>query len=431
MGDATGAVTFLQDFGMDFAVRCVLSGVRNRMAEVGEVLALVERVTDGDAESWVQQWHALADRCDAIGDASAAAGQSASAWPAYLRAANYRFCGSYYLPATAAGAADPRVTTAAWRAHRASFDRAVDHLPVTVERLTIPYDAAALPGYRFLAVAPQGGPVEVRPTVVVVNGIGTPMSDVFMTGVADALDRGYHAVCFDGPGQGAALIEQGLHLRPDWEHVLGPVLDHVAGLAGSDPDAIALMGISHGGWFAARALAMAAATPTNLTRPAAFVADPGIVRLIDGVLPQFDDDLVAQFHERDQQGFDAALEAQVAASDASNDLLVTARTLGEPFGTTSVYDALRRLEAFDLGALLADISAPTLVCDPESAGGWPGQSAEFAAALTPTLGDQVTRMGFTAAEGAGLDCEILAPELRNQRVFDWLAGFLPPPADGR
>src|SRR6185295_9943419 len=177
---------------------------------------------------------------------------------AYLRAANYRFCGSYYLPATAAAASDPTVAPAAWRAHRASFDRAVDHLPGPVERLAIPYDGSLLPGYRFLA-----HPEEIRPTVVVVNGIGTPMSDVFMTGVADALDRGYHAVAFDGPGQGAALIELGLHLRPEWEHVMGPVLDHVAGLPGSDAGAVAVMGISHGGWLVARALALAAVTPTN------------------------------------------------------------------------------------------------------------------------------------------------------------------------
>src|SRR4051812_24411868 len=142
MRGAGEPVTFFEDFGFDFAVRCVLSGVRNRMAEVGEVLALVARVTDGDAESWVREWHGLADRCDAIGDEAAAAGHPVSAWPAYLRAANYRFCGSYSLPATAAGAADPALVTAAWRAHRASFDRAVDQLPWRTERLAVPYEGA-------------------------------------------------------------------------------------------------------------------------------------------------------------------------------------------------------------------------------------------------------------------------------------------------
>jgi len=414
-------VGFFEDFGFDFAVRCVLSGVRNRMAEVGEVLALCERVVDGDAESWVHEWHLLADRADAIGDAASTAGQPGSAWPAYLRAANYRFCGSYYLAATAAGASDPSVAVTAWRAHRHSFDRAVDHLPSGVERLSIATDGGRLPGYRFTAPGSGSGSgsADLRPTVVIVNGIGTPMSDVFMTGVADALDRGYHAVAFDGPGQGAALVEQGLHLRPDWEHVLGPVLDHVATLPGTHPAHIAVMGISHGGWFAARSLAMAQATSTSLTRPAAFVADPGIVRLIDGVLPQFPDDLVARFHQHDRSGFDDGLAARVSAPDATNDLLVTARTIGEPFGTTSAYDALRQLAAFDLTGLASDVACPTLVCDPDAAGGWPGQSAELVRQVRGA-----TRVAFTTAEGAGLDCEILAPELRNQRVYDWLGPLL-------
>ena len=34
--------------------------------------------------------------------------------------------------------------------------------------------------------------------------------------------------------------------------------------------------------------------------------------------------------------------------------------------------------------------------------------------------DTATLVPFTSEEGAGLDCEIGAPRLRNQRVFDWL-----------
>ena len=82
---------------------------------------------------------------------------------------------------------------------------------------------------------------------------------------------------------------------------------------------------------------------------------------------------------------------------------------------------------------MGDITVPTLVCDPAAAGGWPGQSAELATGLPPAgpgaRPDSVTRVVFTEAEGAGLDCEILAPELRNQRVYDWLAGFVGSRAD--
>ena len=35
---------------------------------------------------------------------------------------------------------------------------------------------------------------------------------------------------------------------------------------------------------------------------------------------------------------------------------------------------------------------------------------------------------FAAADGAGLDCEIMAPQVRNQRVFDWIDAALDMPA---
>lgn len=54
---------------------------------------------------------------------------------------------------------------------------------------------------------------------------GTVEELYFMTGAA-ALPRGYNVLAFNGPGQGAALIEQGLAVRPDWENVVTPVVDY-------------------------------------------------------------------------------------------------------------------------------------------------------------------------------------------------------------
>lgn len=41
-------------------------------------------------------------------------------------------------------------------------------------------------------------------------------------------------------------------------------------------------------------------------------------------------------------------------------------------------------------------------------------------ALAGLLGERATLVPFTTTEGAGLDCEIGAPQLRNQQVSDWL-----------
>ena len=61
-----------------------------------------------------------------------------------------------------------------------------------------------------------------------------------------------------------------------------------------------------------------------------------------------------------------------------------------------------------------------LICDPDDAASFPGQSRELAG----LLGDRAVVVGFSTAEGAGLDCEIGAPRLRNQRVFDQLDEWL-------
>ena len=55
-----------------------------------------------------------------------------------------------------------------------------------------------------------------------------------------AVERGWHALIFDGPGQGAALYDQGLPFRPDWEAVITPVVDFALARPGVDPAPIAL-----------------------------------------------------------------------------------------------------------------------------------------------------------------------------------------------
>ena len=66
---------------------------------------------------------------------------------------------------------------------------------------------------------------------------------------AAALARGYNVLAFDGPGQ-AALLQQGIVLRPDWEDVVTPVLDYPRSRPEVDPAKVALIGLSLGGYLA-------------------------------------------------------------------------------------------------------------------------------------------------------------------------------------
>ena len=110
--------------------------------------------------------------------------------------------------------------------------------------MAIPYEGTTLPAFLFRAPAPRGEP---RPLVVVNRGCDEPTSAAWALGGAAAAERGYHWMTFDGPGQQAALVEQGLTARPDWEHVLTPVVDAMLARADVDPGRLAVIGSRPGG----------------------------------------------------------------------------------------------------------------------------------------------------------------------------------------
>jgi pimeloyl-ACP methyl ester carboxylesterase len=112
-------------------------------------------------------------------------------------------------------------------------------------RHEVPYDdgrqRGVLPAYRFRHASPAS-------TVVVFGGF-----DSYIEELVQALlvlrDAGHDVIAFDGPGQGGALLDGGLHMTPDWHKPVGAVLDHF----GVD-DAV-LVGVSLGGGLAIRAAA--------------------------------------------------------------------------------------------------------------------------------------------------------------------------------
>lgn len=359
-----GTTQFFDDEGMDFAVRCVLTGVRYAMAEVGEVLGVVDAVRDGDADSWVDEWLALGRRAAALGDACADDGHRHSAWGAHLRASNYLACANFWVPSSH----DPQRYDAIWHEHRAAWDAAVDEWPTPARTIEVPYDDGTLPGWWFGPVV--DGPA---PVVVMVNGVESPASDLTMTGLADATARGYGVLTLDGPGQGRTFRDRGVPLRPDWEAVVDAGLRWLTGESGADLDRVALMGISSGSLLAARAAAHLG------DRIAALVLDPGVLRYTT-------DDL-----------------DPVRPEQRPPDLAPYALTDDE----------------------VAALRVPTFVAEAEAAMGFVGQPAALAARLA-AQGTEVRLDRFTTAEGAGLDCEIGGPQIRNQRVYDWLDAHLHP-----
>ena len=241
-----------------FAVRA-LSHALYGGADFGECFVTAAQITPADPDSWYRAWTATADRVVQIAESCAAAGRSASAREAWLRASNYYR--TSYLPLFGAPA-DARLV-AAFDREAEAFARAAARMSPTVEAVEIPYEGTSLPGY-FHRADDSGQP---RPTVIATNGYDATVHEAHFAHAVAAVRRGHHCLTFDGPGQGRPLIHQGLVFRPDWENVVRPVVDYALSRPEVDPQRMALIGWSFGGYLAPRAA-------SGEHRLAACIADP-------------------------------------------------------------------------------------------------------------------------------------------------------------
>jgi hypothetical protein len=66
---------FFKDESFNFQTEIALGATYHQAAEVGEVLSTVERIRNGHAQSWVDEWSATADRLAGEATASEDAGR--------------------------------------------------------------------------------------------------------------------------------------------------------------------------------------------------------------------------------------------------------------------------------------------------------------------------------------------------------------------
>ncbi len=395
---------FFDDDGFQFAVLSALGSAYRGLADVGEVLSTVERIPEGDREAWVTQWTACAERLESAADSSASAGHAVSAHTAAVRASLYFDIASSMAP----GTTDPDRFSALWERSRALWDRAVGTWSTPVERVRIPYEDDALDGYLF---HPADADSQQRPTVILNNGSDGPVNAMWTQGGAAAVERGWRAITFDGPGQGAALHRDGIPFRHDWEAVITPVVDFLVARDDVDDTRIALHGVSQAGYWAPRAAAFE-------HRLAALVADPGVVRVAASWEAHLPDSMVELLDSGDKESFDSFMDVGLDDDRAAKGELLWRMA---PYGTDSYFDAYTAARAMSLDDdTIAAIRCPTLVTDPDGEQFWPGQSLELHDKLTCDA--ELVR--FTSDEGASWHCEVAAQSLRDERVFDWLEGVL-------
>lgn len=393
---------FAKDSDRDFQVRCLLGLAPAGGAEIGEVLAAVRDVRDAAPGPWGAMWRALGDRVARQGADALTAGRRRSGAAASLRAANYL---ALAVEAAAAGT-DEAAMADAFAAHRAAWDAFAENAPYSMVRIGVPCGDVVMPGHLFLS---GDGP---RPTVVFVNGSDGSISSEWGTGAAAALERGYHAFLFDGPGQQSLLFEHGVTFLPDWTPVLGAVIDALRARAEVDPERLVCWGISQGGYWVPQALA-------GEHRFAAAVADPGVVDVSASWTASMPPSMLRLLEKGEHDRLDREMRMGMRMSSS---LEHTWRFRSRPLGGGSPSEVLRRVRDYRFDAdHAARIDTPMLITSPEGEQFWPGQS-ELLASWIPS-GASV--LPFTAAEGADLHCEPLARTLVHERVLDALDDLLP------
>jgi dienelactone hydrolase len=385
-----------KDPQFSFQLLRVLGNVASRQADAGECLAVADRITEGDFQSWEREWRRAAERIEATADACLAAGHRVSASDAYFRATNYFRAAEFYLHGDTS---DPRIRELSERSARC-FKAALGVSGKRHEHVLIAYEGTTLPGIFYPASEDRGR------TLIVQTGFDGTIDGLFPYAQA-AARRGWHCLTFEGPGQGLVIRQQGLPFRPDWEKVIGPVVDYLTARPDVDAERIALIGVSFGGNLAPRAAAFE-------RRLAACVANGGVLSFLGARVPK--DMTLEQFAKALRENPDEVNAGMRAAAERSPEARWGQENGMFTFNASTPAEWFTKLLDYDLTPYAAQIRCPTLVIDVEHENSFPGEAKKLYDLLTCPK----TWCFFTEEEGAGDHCQTGSPALAQQRIFDWL-----------
>jgi hypothetical protein len=407
-GDATKtkkrpAATFFKEPALNFQMLFVLGGAGYGASELGEVLSTFDRIHGkGDTyKATFEEFLRLGRRLREHGDQEKDAGHRHSARSSYLRAAMYLDQALFFVlasdqPSRKHEGALYREMDAAW-AHAGALFRP------RFEPVKIPWSGGHLPGW----LLSPGGDVK-RPTVILNNGSDGQNIDSFVYGGAAALERGYNALIFEGPGQGGNLFLRNQVAIPDWERVITPVVDFLRSRPEVDRRRISLLSQSFGGYLVSRAAAYE-------HRLAAVVPDPGVVDVFVDWQEELPHELLELLNGGRRTEFNRFWNSIPRHVSEGKGFGVAKRS--EIYGNGDGYERMKNAQRFVLTRTDARrISAPTAICSPQLEQFFPGQPQT----LHHWMDGRSTLLEFTIAEGAEYHCEPMAPQLRNERVFDWL-----------
>lgn len=208
---------------------------------LGEIDEICQRlaVRQDEPHAWWEEWSAMAARLETVADNADADGRVMTAGNSYLRAGMYYFTAERFIPP------GPE--------KREMGEKAIDNCTKgilrrhsNVERVEVPYEDTTLPA---LFMKARDVPA---PTIVLFDGLDNCKEMSVLFAGLEFAARGWNTLAIDGPGQGESLRLRDIKTRHDYEAAGRAAYDYVSGRSEVDPDRVAVMGYSFGGYYAPR-----------------------------------------------------------------------------------------------------------------------------------------------------------------------------------
>lgn len=367
-----------QDPEMDFQLMRQLGSVRYGGAAVGECLSLAAQIGDADPARWVQAFAASGQRWAQEAAQRAARGHAISARDLYLLACNSYRAAEYYCsvddPAHRQNGLDSRQ----------AFLSAMQCERLTCTELWFTQHGLRLPAYHLHDPQTAGDRL-----LMIISGFDGTLEETYLSYGLPAIARGYDLLLFTGPGQmDTWRFNAHSHFVPDFEGIGRVVVDHALSLSGMDARHVALMGISFGGYFAAR---IAAHEP----RVRALILNSPVTDL-HAYMTSFVGFDPATLSPADDFGV-ADLD-QIPDADMSPQAREMSRNLMLRFGQASFRETYRYLRAFRLDEqALRRIGCPALALVGEGEGPEPLRQWQ---AFQDAVSGPVSKHLFTTGQGA-------------------------------
>ena len=213
---------------------------------LGEIDQVAEklRARQDEPHAWWEEWSAMAARMEKAAVEAEAGGHTKTAGNYFIRAGMYSFTAERFIT--------PGPEKKAMGAKAIDLQtKGILYRYPNVERVEVPYEDRSLPALFMKASNVEGS----APTIVLFDGLDNCKEMSILFCGLEFAARGWNTLSIDGPGQGESVRLRDIKSRPDYEVAGTAAYDYVAQRPEVDPDKVAVMGYSFGGYYAPRVAA--------------------------------------------------------------------------------------------------------------------------------------------------------------------------------